>query len=209
MADLNLEVAPNYAGPEFEIVCEGLRLGYHENNQQAIERLLASWQADRMTRTAAWNVQQEAAAHADREVEEAWRVREEEEEIVATEEAEREQREAEQKKPKMNMFAPETSVMDILVHPASQYALHKLSTSNYVEMWYFSPTGCLDAAKYHDKSQANNTFSISRVDDLLSVHPIASIRASRNALPTTNSCSQNSSEPRTVSSSMPRRPIGR
>ncbi|KIK74511.1 hypothetical protein PAXRUDRAFT_19803 [Paxillus rubicundulus Ve08.2h10] len=117
MADPNLEAAPNYTGPEFKIVHEGLRLGYHENDQQAIEHLLAAWQANRTTRIAAWNAQQEAAACADRGVEEARSAHEEEEEIVATEEAECEQREAEQKKPKMNMFAPKTSVADVLVHP--------------------------------------------------------------------------------------------
>ncbi|KIJ11382.1 hypothetical protein PAXINDRAFT_84596, partial [Paxillus involutus ATCC 200175] len=184
MADPNLEAAPNYAGPEFDIIHEGFKRGYHENDQQAIECLLAAWQADRAIRIVTWNVQKEVEARAAAEVEEAHRLCEEEEEILANEETERERRDAEKKKPKMNTFAPGSSVTDVLVNPPpSQYALQKLSTFNYVEMWYFSPAGRLDAAKHHDRTHADDTFDISKVDDLLMVHPVASVRASRNVLP--------------------------
>ncbi|KIK72945.1 hypothetical protein PAXRUDRAFT_836346 [Paxillus rubicundulus Ve08.2h10] len=49
MADPSLEEVPNYANPEFDVIREGLRCGYHENDQQAIERLVAAWQANRET----------------------------------------------------------------------------------------------------------------------------------------------------------------
>ncbi|KIJ10177.1 hypothetical protein PAXINDRAFT_86438, partial [Paxillus involutus ATCC 200175] len=147
------------------------------------ERLLAAWQADRATRIAAWNVQKEVEARADAEAEEMRRLREEEEELLVNEEAERERREAEKKKPKMNTFIPGSSITDILIHPPSQYALQKLSTFDYVEMWYFSPAGRLDASKFHDRSQAEDTLGISKIDDLLTIRPIASVKASRNVIP--------------------------
>ncbi|KIK74222.1 hypothetical protein PAXRUDRAFT_176373, partial [Paxillus rubicundulus Ve08.2h10] len=84
-ADPNLETAPNYAGPEFEIIREGLRHGYHKDDQQVIECLLAAWQADRTSRIAVWNARKEADAHAAEEAEEICRVRDEEEEAVANE----------------------------------------------------------------------------------------------------------------------------
>ncbi|KIJ16181.1 hypothetical protein PAXINDRAFT_75990, partial [Paxillus involutus ATCC 200175] len=179
MADPNLEAAPNYAGPEFDISHEGLKRGYHENDQQVIEHLLAAWQADRAIRIVTWNMQKEVEARAAAEVEEACRVCEKEEEILANEETEY----TEKKKPKMNTFAPGLSVADVLVNPPSQYALQKLSTFDYVEMWYFSPPGRLDAAKHHDRTHADDTFGISKVNNLLTVRPVASVRASCNVLP--------------------------
>ncbi|KAF8835006.1 hypothetical protein BDN67DRAFT_868507, partial [Paxillus ammoniavirescens] len=178
-----LEAPPNYAGPEFDIIREGLRCGYNENDQQAIERLLAAWQADRATRIAAWDTQKEAEARAAAEAEEIHRLCEDEEEFLINEEAKRERKEADKKKPRMNTFVPGSSVTDVLIHPPSQYALQKLSTFDYVEMWYFSLVGRLDASKYHNRSQADDTFGISKVDNLLGVRPIASVKASRNVLP--------------------------
>ncbi|KIJ11614.1 hypothetical protein PAXINDRAFT_15523 [Paxillus involutus ATCC 200175] len=157
--------------------------GYLENDQQVIEHLLAAWKADRANKIAAWNAQKEVEARAAEEAEEVRRQWEEEEEALINKEAEREQSKAEKKKPKMNIFTPGSSVADILVYPPSQYALQKLSTFNYVEMWYFSLAGRLDAAKNYDRSQVDDTFGISKVDDHLTVRSIASVRASRNALP--------------------------
>ncbi|KAF8834212.1 hypothetical protein BDN67DRAFT_915403 [Paxillus ammoniavirescens] len=183
MADPNLKTPPNYTSPEFKIICEGLRCGYHENDQQATKCLLATWQADIMNRIAAWNAQKEVEARAAEAADQAHRLREEEEEMLANEEVERKQCEVEKKKPKMNTFTPGVSVADVLIHPPSQYALQKLSTFDYVKMWYFSLAGRLDAPKHHDRSQADNTFGISKVDNHLTVRSIASVRALHHALP--------------------------
>ncbi|KIJ20703.1 hypothetical protein PAXINDRAFT_66155 [Paxillus involutus ATCC 200175] len=102
--------------------------------------------------------------------------------MLANKELKHEQREAEKKKPKMNTFTPRLLVADVLIHPPSQCALQKLSTFDYVEMWYFSLAGHPAAARHHNRSQANNTFGISKINDHLTVHSRASIRASCNAL---------------------------
>ncbi|KIK91077.1 hypothetical protein PAXRUDRAFT_13984 [Paxillus rubicundulus Ve08.2h10] len=163
MANLNLKAPPNYAGPKFDIIREGLR--------------------HRATRIAAWDAQKEAEARAAAEVEKICRLREEEEEFLINEEAKCKQKEVDKKKPRMNTFVPGSSIADVLIQPPSQYALQKLSTFDYVEMWYFSLAGRLDASMYHDRSQVDDTFSISKVDDLLAVRPIASIKASCNVHP--------------------------
>ncbi|KAF9232699.1 hypothetical protein BU15DRAFT_67224 [Melanogaster broomeanus] len=183
MADPNLDVLPNYASKEFNIIHEGLRLGYHENDQQVIERLVNAWQANREVRITAWNAQKEAEARAAEEAEQERRLLEEQEERAAREEAEHERRDVEKKKPKMNTFIPGTLVADVLIHPPSQYALQKLSTHDYLELWYFSLEGWMDAAEHANKSQADDTFGLSRVDDHLTVRTIASVRASRNVVP--------------------------
>ncbi|KAF8440251.1 hypothetical protein L210DRAFT_3400893, partial [Boletus edulis BED1] len=52
----------------------------------------------------------------------------------------------------------------------------------YVEHWYFTHAGRLDAVKISNKSQADDTFGISRVDNHLTMCSIASVRASHNVL---------------------------
>ncbi|KIK98419.1 hypothetical protein PAXRUDRAFT_9550 [Paxillus rubicundulus Ve08.2h10] len=138
MADPNLETIPNYAGPEFDIIWEGFRCGYHEDDQQAIERLLAAWQADRATRITAWNTWKEAEARAAKEVEEMCRACEEEEEAAANKEAVHEWREEEKKRLKMNTFTPGLSIADVLIHPPSQASRnvlpdHELSFSEFLK----------------------------------------------------------------------------
>ncbi|KIK81459.1 hypothetical protein PAXRUDRAFT_15231 [Paxillus rubicundulus Ve08.2h10] len=152
MADPNLKAPPNYTGPEFDIIREGLRRRYDKSDQQAIECLLAAWQADRATRIVAWNVQREVEARTAAEVEEMCRLHKEEEQLLINEEAECEWKEAEKKKPRMNTFTPGSSVADVLIHPPSQ-------------------------------DVADNTFGISKINDMLAVHPIASVKASHNVLP--------------------------
>ncbi|KIK72774.1 hypothetical protein PAXRUDRAFT_21595 [Paxillus rubicundulus Ve08.2h10] len=169
MADPNLETVHNYTRPEFEIIREGLRCGYHEDDQQVIKCLLSAWKANRTSRIAVWNAWKEADTCTVKEAEEIHKACEEEEEAAANEEADCEQREAENKKLNMNTFTPGLTITDILIHPPSQYVLQKLSTFDYVELWYFSFTSHLDAAKYHNKSQADDTFGITRVNDLLSL----------------------------------------
>ncbi|KIK92109.1 hypothetical protein PAXRUDRAFT_794627 [Paxillus rubicundulus Ve08.2h10] len=83
----------------------------------------------------------------------------------------------------MNTFTLGASVSNVLVHASSQYALQKLSTFDYVELWYFYLAGHLNTAKHHDRSQADDTIGISKVNDHLTICSIASIRASHNALP--------------------------
>ncbi|KAH0836707.1 hypothetical protein J3R83DRAFT_8436 [Lanmaoa asiatica] len=182
MADPNLEIVPDFASPVFDLIRQGLRLGYQENDEQAVERLIIAWEANKATCVAAWNAQKEIDARIAEEAEIARRELEDEENRLAREEAEREQRETDKKKPKMNPFTPGASVADSLIHPPSHYALQKLSTFDYIELWYFTQAGRLDAAKHSSKSQADDTFGISRVDDHLTVRSIASVRASRNAL---------------------------
>ncbi|KAG9318638.1 hypothetical protein JVU11DRAFT_731 [Chiua virens] len=181
--DPNLEAMPNYRGQEFSIIRQGLRNGFQETDDQVVARLIAAWESDRDARVAAWNAQREAEDRAAEDLERERRFIQEQEELAAAEEAERLRVEAEKKKPKMSTIVPGTSVPDSLTLPPSQFALQKLATFDYVELWYFTPAGCADAAKYHSKSQADDTFGISKLDDHLTVRSIASVRASKNVVP--------------------------
>ena len=69
MADPNLDVAPDFASPDFDIIRQGLRLGYQVDDQEAIVHLVTAWEANRAARVAAWNAQREADARAAEETE--------------------------------------------------------------------------------------------------------------------------------------------
>lgn len=117
MADPNLEDVLNYAGDEFAIIREGLRLGYNEDDEQVVARLVAAWKAERATRIEAWN------ARLGAEVEQQRRQQGELEEEAERDEAERTRLDAGKKKLKMNSFVPGSSAPDVLSLPPSQYAL--------------------------------------------------------------------------------------
>lgn len=91
---------------------------------------------------------------------------------MARAEVECKQRNLEKKKLKMNLFAPGPSIANILVHPPFQYILQKLGSFNFVKLWYFTLEGYMNTTKSKSKSQADDTFGISRVNDHLTVHSI-------------------------------------
>ena len=88
MADPNLDVAPDFTSPNFDIICQGLCLGYQVDDQEAIVCLVTAWEANKAAHVAAWNAQREADTRAAKETEVAHRAQEEEEERLAREEAE-------------------------------------------------------------------------------------------------------------------------
>ena len=72
----------------------------------------------------------------------------------------------------MNLFTPGSSITNILVHPPSQYILQKIGSFNFVKLWYFTLEVYMDTTKSTSKSQADDTFGISKVNDHLTVHSI-------------------------------------
>jgi hypothetical protein len=62
----------------------------------------------------------------------------------------------------------------------SQYAIQKLITFDFIELWYFSLEGCAEAHRNH-KSQADDAFGISSAHDVLTLRLVTSVKASRLA----------------------------
>ncbi|KAG1809128.1 uncharacterized protein BJ212DRAFT_1302695 [Suillus subaureus] len=109
-------------------------------------------------------------------------MREQEEQERTAKEAEvaEEQWEAE-KKPKINNFYAGVVVTDVLIPCPSQYALQKIKSMEYVELWYFSPEGCQEAAD-SSRSTAEDSFGLVKVDGYVAFKPIAAFKASHKAL---------------------------
>ncbi|KIJ18405.1 hypothetical protein PAXINDRAFT_8650 [Paxillus involutus ATCC 200175] len=165
MADPSLKVHPNFSSDAFAPIHEALMQATNESAQQVTERLITAWDTE----------------HHIREEEQEQREEEEAEVHLAEEELEHERREGERKKPKMNNFDEATSVSSIIVPHPSQYALQKLSSFNHINLWYFSLAGCTEASKFN-RSNADKTLGISKVDNILTLPLVTAIKVSHNSL---------------------------
>ncbi|KIK72411.1 hypothetical protein PAXRUDRAFT_22020 [Paxillus rubicundulus Ve08.2h10] len=181
MADPSFERCPDFTGEAYRAIRDALAQAVNENDQQVTERLTAAWDADHTLWVEAWNQQQLVKAQIQAEAERMQLEQEAEAHQLAEEEAERECKEAEKKKPKMNDFDETSSVPSVIVQRPSQHALQKLSTFDFIDLWYFSPAGCTEATR-NNRANADDTFSISKVDEILTLRSIASVKASRNAI---------------------------
>ncbi|KAG2031685.1 hypothetical protein BDR03DRAFT_936269 [Suillus americanus] len=82
-----------------------------------------------------------------------------------------ERTESEKKKPKIGDFDAEITVAD------------KVKNMEYVELWYFSPDGCREAAlTSRSTSDSDDAFGFTRVDGMVALKTIASFKASQKAL---------------------------
>ena len=67
----------------------------------------------------------------------------------------------------------------------SQYALRRLESFEYLELWYLTQEGCVDAAQ-HQHTQNDDTFGLTKVDDVVALRQVSGLRASKNVVPDIN-----------------------
>ncbi|KAF8802283.1 hypothetical protein BYT27DRAFT_7113339 [Phlegmacium glaucopus] len=178
--DPHLEVMPDHAGPHYNILRDVLT----QNGmtiEQAVQALNNSWTQNHNARIQVWDQQviDDAAA------EEAQRLQQlAGEPQVGQEPPEREEEriEAEKKKPKMKDFNDTTSVSNYIAPRPAQYALRRIEDFEYVELWYLTPEGCTDATQ-HQYTQNDDTFGLTKVDDMVTLKSVSSLKASKNVVP--------------------------
>jgi hypothetical protein len=176
MADPSLEVCPDFASEFYDGIRADLAAATNAQPQEVIDRLVESWTAGHEARVADWN------RRHDEEIQLVRAAREEEERLARQAEEENERLESEKKKPKMNGFNVTSTIGDAIAPRPSQYAIQKLNNFEYIELWYFSPDGCKEALKT-SRSIADDTFSLTKLDDQLTIRPTSASKASRSALP--------------------------
>ena len=176
-----LEIEPNFASATFEALRNRIIGNTQTTHAEAANELTTGWQQDRDIRSAAWDQQVNEDNRLAAEEAQAERERLEQEQFLLEQEAENERRETEKKKPKINDFTAGASVSDTLTPRPSQYAIHKLKSFEYVELWYFSPDGCRETAD-EAKSSADGTFGFTKVEDFVALKPVASFKPSRKAI---------------------------
>ncbi|KAG6376778.1 hypothetical protein JVT61DRAFT_1802 [Boletus reticuloceps] len=89
---------------------------------------------------------------------------------------------AEKKKTKIGDFNEGQGPPDVIRQRPAQYTLQRISSFEFVELWYFTPMGCRDAS-VNLRSNADDAFGITNTNDVLTFRPIASVKASKNAIP--------------------------
>jgi hypothetical protein len=93
--------------------------------------------------------------------------------------------EAEKKKPKINDFQEGTMVSSYIAPHPSQYALCCLENFEYLELWYLTQEGCVDAT-LHQHMQNDDMFRLTKVDDVVALRQVLALRASKNVIPDAN-----------------------
>ncbi|KAH0829224.1 hypothetical protein J3R83DRAFT_2789 [Lanmaoa asiatica] len=180
MADPTNEQRPNFASAAFRLIRETLMEAQRLEQVDVVARLNEAWDQDHERRVEEWNAMRRAEQQEEARLENERHEREEEAIRLAEEEAENEKREAEKKKPKIGDFNVGLAFPSVIVQRPSQYALQKIASFDFVELWYFSPEGCKDAAK-HIRSSADDAFGLTNCNDILTLRPVASVKASQNA----------------------------
>lgn len=87
-----------------------------------------------------------------------------------------------QKKVEFIDFDLDASVADQIPHNPSQYAIGRIESMEYVELWYFTTEGCKEASRA-TPTAADDTFGLLNTDSGLALQSIKATRASRNAIP--------------------------
>ncbi|KAF8137034.1 hypothetical protein EV363DRAFT_1445946 [Boletus edulis] len=181
MADPNLEVRPDFAAAPYQVVQEALVNAIVENDEQAIAHLADAWDADHDQRIADWNAAREAQNQEGRPGQPQQPPNAPNAlENVNNDEAGTDVVDSEKKKPKISDFNAERPPPSVIIPRPPQYAIQKISTFEYIELWYFSTEGCNEAS-HNQRSHADDTFGITAVHDLLTLRPVASVKASHNA----------------------------
>jgi hypothetical protein len=172
----HLEVMPDHAGPHYGVLRDTLT----QNGmtvEQAVQALNNSWIQNHEARVQAWEHQ----VANDAAVEEAQRQQQlqeaQEQAVQLAAEQERERAEMEKKKPKMKDFDDTTTVGSYIAPRPAQYALKRIEDFEYVELWYLTPEGCADATQ-HQCTQNDDTFGLTKLDDMVALKSVSSLKAS-------------------------------
>ncbi|KAF8812014.1 hypothetical protein BYT27DRAFT_7088397, partial [Phlegmacium glaucopus] len=176
----HLEVMPDHAGPHFNV----LRNALMQNGltiEQAIQAINDSWTQTHNEQVQRWDQQ----VIDDAVAEEALGQQQPENlHPVPQEPPEREEERAEpeKRKPKMKDFDDTAAVGNYIAPRPAQYALRRIEDFEYVELWYLTPEGCTDATQ-HQHTQNDDTFGLTKVDDMVTLKSVSSLKASRNVIP--------------------------
>ncbi|KAF8806828.1 hypothetical protein BYT27DRAFT_7242549 [Phlegmacium glaucopus] len=82
----------------------------------------------------------------------------------------------------MKDFDDSAAVGNYIAPRPAQYALRRIEEFEYVELWYLTPEGCADATQ-HQFTQNDDTFGLTKVDDMVTLKSVSSLKASRNVVP--------------------------
>jgi hypothetical protein len=181
--DPTLESCPDYASASFKsirdlIVTGSVPAGTPLTDAEAATQLMQAWNMEHdtcHTQVHADAVQAAAGAAA--------LAAQEDTECAAAEAAsEAKWLEAEKKKPKLGDFDAALIIPDFLGPCASNFAKKKLDDKQYVELWYWTKEGCLDADSLRAGVKADESFGITQISSTLSLKHLTAFKASKKVV---------------------------
>ena len=148
--------------------------------EEAAQQMKDAWSLENQRKIAVWNdqalqdqaTQDELGSVARKEEEARQALQEEEEENLC--------KEAEKKKLKLEPYNSGLRVGKWIQPRPSSYALNKISNLEYVELDYFTPRACREAAADPDKSVSQDTLAFTQVGDTFAIWPMAATRPSKH-----------------------------
>ncbi|KAF8063142.1 hypothetical protein FPV67DRAFT_1505242 [Lyophyllum atratum] len=187
--DPNLDACPDFSSDPFEPMRALLR-NTGMTDEAAVVTLRDAWTAHNTQLRECWDREAEdrAAEAAARGEQHQQQQQQQQGGQPGQQEEPEEERPAEREKKmrsKLRALEPELAVGGVLSPRPSSYALNKLANFEYCELWYFTQEGCEDAQRTH-RTEADDSFGMSRVGELVTLRPVASVQASKRALQDNN-----------------------
>ena len=181
--DPNLELIPDHAGPHYDVLRDAL-IHNGMTLEQAVQALNVSWAQNHAARIQAWDQQVENDVAAAAALAQQQQQQEQQDQHAPPDPPlpAEERAEGEKKKLKMRDFDEATTVGNYIAPRPAQYALRRVEDFDYVELWYFTPEGCSDATQLQ-LTLHDDTFGLTKVDDLVALKSISSLKASKNVVP--------------------------
>jgi hypothetical protein len=179
--DPGIEVCPDFTSPAFAPLRETIAAARQVSHEEVAQELSAAWDEDNRLRVITWQQQEAEDEQARQDTARLAQEAEDRERAQQELEAETERREAEKKKPKIHGFNSTKSVGNAIAPRPSPFALNKLETFDYIELWYFTQEGCADAFD-NQRAVAEDAYGLTAVDDFMALKPVSSFKASRNVV---------------------------
>ncbi|KAJ7652575.1 hypothetical protein B0H17DRAFT_1214935 [Mycena rosella] len=182
----NLESCPDYASASFkpirDLIVAGSAQGTPLTDTEAAARLSDGWNTEHDAQKLLWDAQVLADTAQATATAVALPAQEELDRAAVQAAAEVERVEAEKKKPKLGTFDSTLLIPDFIVPRASNFAKKKLDDKEYVEMWYYTKEGRLDAESRRGGVEADESFGITQVGSTLSLKPLTAYQASKKVV---------------------------
>ncbi|KAJ7050613.1 hypothetical protein C8F01DRAFT_1067614 [Mycena amicta] len=176
-SDPSLESCPDFISGTFksirDLIEAGSAHGTPLSDAEAATQLAASWTAENVGRKLLWDAQVESDAAQAAADAAAIETQANLDKAAAEAAAEVDRLEAEKKKPKLGSFDATLSIPDSLGPRPSSFAKKKLDDMEYVELWYWTKEGCLDAESSRGGVEADESFGLTQVGSVISLKSAA------------------------------------
>ncbi|KAJ6453432.1 hypothetical protein C8R47DRAFT_997701 [Mycena vitilis] len=183
--DPNIESCPDFTSAPYktlrELIVAGSAQGTALTDAEAGTQLVDGWTADRDARKLLWDAQIEADTAQAAVDAAALAAQSELDRAAAEAAAEAERFEADKKKPKLGNFDTTLSIPDFLGPRPSNFAKKKLDDMEYVELWYWTKEGCIDAELSRAGVEADESFGLTQIGSTISLKS-ASYKASKKVI---------------------------